>query len=220
DAFVEEAMPLAAHATDIRGKIDGFVEEIGEGGRFPVPPLLLDAQAAMWEGSRALAVAETGEALPPLRRAHEALKLWSNAAKYYLRGQAEGAHVEIDKVRMTGEEVVSIGPRQPAGIDPAPRDRLAGQVDAALRLLAFDRERAVEALTLLRIEALRDGPAAAPPLEQALAALRSEGEAGQERARARALDHLRAARAQLVGAPAVLNRLPDWSHAGKKGMQP
>ena len=183
--FIDEALPLAAHATTIHAKVKGFVDQQSMGGAFDVSPLLTEALAAIWEGSVALGVAETGNALPPLRRAYEALKKLNNAAKYYIRGQAPSVSVDIDKVRMSGMDPVSAGARGARTESPQVRERLHAQYVQALQQFPTAPDEAIESLTLLRVQALEDLPDLAPVLERLIEALKAGGETHALRQQAR-----------------------------------
>lgn len=202
EAFVAEATPLARHADDIRDKVQGFVDDASQGGAFEVPPLLNVALEAMWEGARHLSIADTGAALPELRRAYDALQALANLTRYYFRGEAMPAHADVEGVRMTGEEYVAATPRSQRERQDTPRQRLAARLPQLQQLLAEQPEAAQEPLALLHATTLHELPEAAPLLAQTLQALRSQQDANAP---------LHALRQQLEGTPRPVPGLPLWA---------
>jgi hypothetical protein len=200
--FMKEAAPLASQAEGIRQKIQGFIDDRGQGGSFQIDPLLTEALAAMWDASRSLGIAETGEALPPLRKAHAALKKLSNASKYYFRGQPPPVMVDVTRVRMSGTETVTSSARGARSEDRGTAERLAARFAAAVQLLKTDPAQAVEQMTLLRVDALRELPPLAVALEKVIGAVDS----GRDSA-----EPLVEARHVIEGRPRVYPTLPSWS---------
>jgi hypothetical protein len=200
--YVKAAEPLASQADGIRQKIQGFVDDRSQGGSFAVDPLLTAALAAMWDASRSLGIAETGEALPPLRKAYGALSKLSKASKYYFRGQPPPAMVDVARIRMSGTERVAPSPRMAHPEDRDQTEHLAARFAQAVQRLKADRTGAVEQLTLLRVAALHDFPPLASALQKVITAL----EAGHDPSAS-----LVEARQALEGRPRAYPTLPAWS---------
>lgn len=159
-----------------------------EGDETPVVAInrpLLEAYNAMWEASRELDQGETGRALPPMRRALEAIQRARQAERIYLRGKAPAVVVDLARVRLTGKEKGSASaraPRTPA--DPAAARR-AERLANAIELAATTPTAAIDSLVLLRVEALDAAPPLAAALADALEAMRGGKDAMSLLARAR-----------------------------------
>jgi len=159
-----------------------------EGDETPVVAInrpLLEAYNAMWEASRELDQGETGRALPPMRRALEAIQRARQAERIYLRGKAPAVVVDLSRVRLTGKETGSPSARvarPPA--DPAAARR-AARLAAAIELASRTPAAAIDSLVLLRIESLDAAPSLAAAVADAIEALRGGNDATALLARAR-----------------------------------
>ena len=159
-----------------------------EGDETPVVAInrpLLEAYNAMWEASRELDQGETGRALPPMRRALEAIQRARQAERIYLRGKAPAVVVDLARVRLTGKETGSPSvrvARSPA--DPAAARR-AERLAAAIALASRTPAAAIDSLVLLRIESLDAAPSLAAAVADAIEALRGGNDATALLARAR-----------------------------------
>jgi len=173
----------ASAATGTGGEILDF-----EGDETPVVAInrpLLEAYNAMWEASRELDQGETARALPPMRRALEAIQRARQAERIYLRGKAPAVVVDLARVRLTGKETGTAstrGPRPPA--DPAAARR-AERLAAAIELASREPAAAIDSLVLLRVESLDAAPSLAAAVADALDALRGGRDATALLARAR-----------------------------------
>ena len=170
-------------ATGTGGEILDF-----EGDETPVVAInrpLLEAYNAMWEASRELDQGEAARALPPMRRALEAIQRARQAERIYLRGKAPAVVVDLARVRLTGKDkglASARVPRPPA--DPA-AVRRANRLAAAMEIAASTPAAAIDSLVLLRVEALDAAPALATALADALEAMRAGRDATPLLARAR-----------------------------------
>ena len=159
-----------------------------EGDETPVVAInrpLLEAYNAMWEASRELDQGETGRALPPMRRALEAIQRARQAERIYLRGKAPAVVVDLARIRLTGKETGSPSvrvARSPA--DPAAARR-AERLAAAIALASRTPAAAIDSLVLLRIESLDAAPSLAAAVADAIEALRGGNDATALLARAR-----------------------------------
>ena len=176
-----------------------------EGDETPVVAInrpLLEAYNAMWEASRELDQAETGRALPPMRRALAAIQRARQAERIYLRGKAPAVVVDLARVRLTGKEKGAASTRLPrAPMDPAAARR-AARLAAAIELASRSPAAAIDSIVLLRVQSLDAAPQLAAALADALVAMRSGRDATTALARAR-----RIADGSLRGA----GGLGDWS---------
>jgi hypothetical protein len=159
-----------------------------EGDETPVVAInrpLLEAYNAMWEASRALDQGETGKALPPMRRALEAIQRARQAERIYLRGKAPAVVVDLARVRLTGNEGGEANRRLPrAPLDPAAARR-AERLSQAIVLAGTSPAAAIDSLVLLRVEALETAPSLAAAIGDALEAMRANRDATGLLSRAR-----------------------------------
>jgi hypothetical protein len=159
-----------------------------EGDETPVVAInrpLLEAYNAMWEASRELDQGETGRALPPMRRALEAIQRARQAERIYLRGKAPAVVVDLARVRLTGKETGSPSARVARGpADPAAARR-AERLTAAIEMASRTPAAAIDSLVLLRIESLDVAPSLAAAVADAIEALRGGNDATALLARAR-----------------------------------
>jgi hypothetical protein len=173
----------ASAATGSGGEILDF-----EGDETPVVAInrpLLEAYNAMWEASRELDQGETARALPPMRRALEAIQRARQAERIYLRGKAPAVVVDLARVRLTGKETGAPTTRVPRPpLDPAAARR-AERLAAAVELASRNPGAAIDSLVLLRVESLDAAPALAVALADVLEALRGQRDATALLARAR-----------------------------------
>jgi hypothetical protein len=164
---------------------------------------LLEAYNAMWDAGRELEIGEPGRAIPPMHAALEAIQRARQAERLYLRGQPKPVVVDLARVRLAGK----LSDASPA----AAGRRVAGQEMTGLLLDRFTAalellpdERAVDSLTVLRIDALAAAPGFAQALAPAIANLRAGRDATEPLVRARRL---------LAGGAATTTDLPSWSGA-------
>jgi hypothetical protein len=139
----------------------------------------------MWDAVRELEQGEPGRALPPMRRALDALQEARSAERYFMRGRPPTIVVDIDRVRLARREDVEPADRSPG--EPAERasERHAERYARAVELLRRDPAAAVDSLLLLRIDALDTDPPLARALGDALEALRTGRDATLPLLRAR-----------------------------------
>src|SRR5690606_10324775 len=101
--FVDSAYKLGGASDRVRMIIMRIIDEQSGGGEIDADPRLLEAADSMWSASRSLYIAETGEALPAMKRAYKLIQDYANTARYYLRGILKPEPVNIDRVRLTGK---------------------------------------------------------------------------------------------------------------------
>jgi hypothetical protein len=138
---------------------------------------LLEAFNHMWDAANALDLVEPPAAVPPMRRALEALQRARAAERLYVRGRPPRVVVDVDRVRLTGRDTGTAAARVPrAPDDPAAAARLA-RFDRALGAVSRDAGAALDSLTVLRVDLLAVAPAAAAALGTALDRARRGGDA-------------------------------------------
>jgi hypothetical protein len=138
-----------------------------------------------------------------MHAALDAIQRARQAERLYLRGQPKPVVVDLSRVRLAGK----LTDASPA---PESRRETNGEVSArlldrfTLALALLPDERAVDSLTVLRIDALHTAPGFAQALAQAIAELRTGRDATESLVRARRL---------LAGVTATTADLPSWSGA-------
>jgi hypothetical protein len=162
-----------------------------EGDETPVVAInrpLLEAYNAMWEASLSLDIAEPREALPPMRRALDAIQRARAAERVYLRGRPPAVVVDLARVRLAGKERGESNARVPREAVPDATRAIAARLEHAALIAQHDAGAAADTLLLLRVESL-GVPDASPTLARALAeaaeALRRGGDATTALVRAR-----------------------------------
>lgn len=164
---------------------------------------LLEAYNAMWDAGRELEIGEPARAIPHMHAALDAIQRARQAERLYLRGQPKPVVVDLARVRLAGKLTDA---------SPAAEGRpvVSGEISARLldrfiaALALLPDERAVDSLTVIRIDALGAVPRFAQALAQAIADLR----AGHD-----ATESLVSARRLLAGVSATTADLPSWSGA-------
>lgn len=173
-------------------------ERVGE------DPRLREAAHALRDGLTELRVTRTAEALPHLYRAKRALDAYRLAGRYYIRGRVREVVVNTERVRLAGRDTGRAAPHAPRAAVVGPEGMRRAYAEA-MRELAGGPERtakAVELLTLARVEALRADTALARALGDATAALQARRDPASALARARR---------HLFGAAAARDSLGAWS---------
>ena len=180
----EAVLAAAERATTINAALDSHGDET------PVVAInrpLLEAYNAMWEATRALETGEPRAALPPMRRALEAIQRARAAERLYLRGVQAPKAVDVAKVRLTGTDSARFEARTPLPALALAGTGLAARLDRALIALGAGDAGAVDSLRLVRLDALVARPALARALDDALARLARGGDATEPLRRARRL---------------------------------
>lgn len=164
---------------------------------------LLEAYNHMWDATRALDLGEPDEAIPPMRRALDALQKARQAERIYLRGQPPPVVVDLARVRLQGAEKGSDSRRTPARARDDADAARAQRLDAALAMLASPATAVAvaDSLLLLRVDAIGANAPLAAALDEAVRALR----AGRDATAA-----LQRARRAALGAPERGTALPRW----------
>lgn len=150
---------------------------LAEGDDAPVVAInkpLLEAYNAMWEAGRELEQANPHAAIPPMKRALDAIERSRTASRIYLRGRPPVVVIDLAKVRLTGKDTGATS-RRPVrtAVDNRAAQRDGRIVLIATMLAAADSSGAViqaarDSLALLRADVLQDSPALADAIKAIL----------------------------------------------------
>ena len=163
----------------------GMLEEGNDSPVVAINQPLLEAYNAMWDAGRALEQGDPHAAIPPMRRALDAIERSRAASRIYLRGKPPQVIVDIGKVRLTGKDTGQMTVRTARlalGARTAERD---ARLVRAAALVAEDALAARDSIALLRVEALGDDPAFSSALSQVLRVMEQGGNATEAFAQAR-----------------------------------
>ena len=202
EQFVDSAVAIGRQLRRIIRTVENIQREWTMDGVFPENPLLKEAHEALWEGARALYIAETGEALPPMWAALRLLQEFALAERYYIRGRPPDLIVNLGRVRMQGSDTGYAAPRTPREMSDERRRVLLDRYVEAVNLLAESPDSSLNTLMLMQVEALREFPTLASFLGEAVAAIRANEDASAP---------LGEVRRFLEGRAVVRKRLPHWS---------
>lgn len=173
------------HGVDLQGgklamstsSTTGMLEEGNDSPVIAINQPLLEAYNAMWDAGRALEQGDPHGAIPPMKRALEAIEKSRAASRLYLRGRPPQVIVDIAKVRLTGKDTGQVtvrSAREPLPTLTAARD---ARLVRAAGLVATAPAAARDSVALLRAESLVDAPAFAAALGNVLAAFERDGDA-------------------------------------------
>ena len=201
--FIDSAMAIGLQLRRVIRTVELMQVEWTMEGVFAPNPLLAEAHEALWEGARALYIAETGEALPPLWAALALLKEFALAERYYFRGQPPELLVNLGRVRLQGNDTGYAAPRvrRPMSGDTR-RELLRGHARSVRFLEASLPDSSVNTLMLMQVSALRELPEVATLIGQAIAAIRADENVAEP---------LASVRRFLEGETVVRQTLPSWS---------
>lgn len=207
ELFVDTTQAIGRRLRRIVWTVEQMQDEWTMEGIFDPNPLLAEAHEALWEGVRALYIAETGEALPPMWAALKLLQEFALAERYYFRGQPPELIVNLGRVRMQGQDTGYAQPRARREMSGDKQLELMARHAEAVRLLDEAPDSATNTLMRMQVDALREFPDLASVLGEAIAAIR-----GGEDASGR-LDEVRRL---LEGRTIIRRRLTSWSALWEK----
>ena len=202
ETFVDTTQAIGMRLRRIIYTVEQMQDEWTMEGIFDPNPLLAEAHEALWEGARALYIAETGEALPAMWAALRLLQEFALAERYYFRGQPPELIVNLGRVRMQGKDTGYAQPRRRREMSGETQRELLTRYVESVRLLEPAPDSAVNTLMRMQVEALREFPDLASVLGEAVAAIRAEEDA---------TDRLDEVRRLLEGRTIVRRRLTSWS---------
>lgn len=146
---------------------------------------LLEAYNAMWDAGRALELADPREAIPPMRRALEAIQRARAAERVYLRGRVRPIVVDLARVRLAGRDTGQSSRRVAGETRLRAADAFEERLLRAAELLPVNGVAARDSLVTLRLDALADAPSLAQALERVLSAITTGDDATPALVRAR-----------------------------------
>jgi hypothetical protein len=173
------------HGVDLQGgklamstsSTTGMLEEGNDSPVIAINQPLLEAYNAMWDAGRALEQGDPHGAIPPMKRALEAIEKSRAASRLYLRGRPPQVIVDIAKVRLTGKDTGQVTVRSARSPLPAFLAARDARLVRAARLVATASAAARDSVALLRAESLADAPAFAAALGNVLAVFDRGGDA-------------------------------------------
>ena len=214
DTLVARSHVLARQTDDVRASVLPLEKEEGTS----TPEVTMDTEMSnqgvrvatpvraalndLEEASRKLEIADPHSALAPMQRAYNALQSLRNFKRYYFRGATRPVIVDIQRVRLTGKTKGAATPMTPRPAATSDRDRMRAGYSEAVEQFALEPKRAIAGLALLRVESLREYPALASALGDALDAIAKGRDATPALVRARRL---------LEGSPVKTDSIPAWS---------
>ncbi len=207
DLFVDSAQSIGIQLRRVIRTVELMQREWTMEGVFDPNPLLAEAHEALWEGVRALYIAETGEALPPMWAALKLLQEFALTERYYFRGQPPELLVNLGRVRMQGKDTGYAAPRVRREMSGEKRRELMANYVESVRLLEAAPDSAMNTLMRMQVEALREFPGLASVLGEAVAAIRADEDATAS---------LAEVRRALEGRTIIRRRLTSWSALWEK----
>ena len=207
DLFVDSAMSIGLQLRRVIRTVEQMQVEWTMEGVFDPNPLLAEAHEALWEGARALYIAETGEALPPLWAALKLLQEFALAERYYFRGQPPELLVNLGRVRLQGHDTGYAAPRVRRPISGEKRRELLELYTKSVQFLEAAPDSSLNTLMLMQVDALRDFPDLASHFGEAIEAIRDGEDASQPLAEVRRF---------LEGSTIIRRRLTSWSAMWRK----
>ncbi|MDE2653682.1 MAG: hypothetical protein OXI71_07680 [Gemmatimonadota bacterium] len=202
DLFVDSAQTIGLQLRRVIRTVEQMQVEWTMEGVFDANPLLAEAHEALWEGARALYIAETGEALPPLWAALALLEEFALAERYYFRGQPPELLVNLGRVRLQGTDTGYAEPRVRRPVSGELREEMLEHYTRSVQFLETAPDSAVNALMLMQVDALREYPDLASFLGEAINAIRDGEDASAPLANVRRY---------LEGETIVRRTLTSWS---------
>jgi hypothetical protein len=173
------------HGVDVQGgklslstsSTTGMLEEGNDSPVIAINQPLLEAYNAMWDAGRALEQGDPHGAIPPMKRALEAIERSRAASRLYLRGRPPQVIVDIAKVRLSGKDTGQVTVRSARSAVPSPDAARDVRLVRAARLAAASSGAARDSVALLRVESLADAPGFASALSGVLEVLDRGGDA-------------------------------------------
>lgn len=202
DLFVDSAQTIGLQLRRVIRTVEQMQVEWTMEGVFDANPLLAEAHEALWEGARALYIAETAEALPPLWAALALLEEYALADRYYFRGQPPELLVNLGRVRLQGTDTGHAEPRVERPVSGELRQDMLEHYTRSVQFLETAPDSALNTLMLMQVDALREYPDLATLLGEAIEAIRDDDDPSAP---------LADVRRYLEGETIVRRTLTSWS---------
>lgn len=177
--FVAKALGLGVRQGDLRNRVLSIVYDlehiqgVGFVGETPSSKLLKEAAIAMQDAETELRIASLSTARPHMWRALRLLQKARNDKRYWLRGLLLNKPVEVDRIRLSGTDPVSVADRRAREHADDPRASLLVRVNRAMILVDTAREAGADSLKMMLVDALIDAKDVASPLRRAIDALKA-----------------------------------------------
>ncbi len=154
----------------------GMLEEGNDSPVVAINQPLLEAYNAMWDAGRALEQGDPHAAIPPMKRALEAIERSRAASRLYLRGKPPQVLVDIAKVRLVGKDTGRVNARSARAARPTGVAQRDARLVQMAQLATTNVVAARDSLALLRAESLADAPAFAAAVARTLDAMAVGGD--------------------------------------------
>jgi hypothetical protein len=205
--IAEDQGRLRARVDAVTSDLD-VVTEAGSFGPTSASPLLHRASSAMVDAEGALNAAQVRSALPHMYRALALLDSARTSNRLYLRGTIPRVVVDVGAIRLTGTDSDFYGSRIGSRIPRTElvdlRASLVARIDRVTSLIPLSPRAALDSLTMIRLDALREAPEVADLLARAIEEMRSGSGADPA-------PELLAVRRRLETAAVATPRLSPWS---------
>lgn len=189
--YTTQSLRLGIQQGALRGRVESIifelenVEGVGFVGNTPSSLILREAADEMRIAERELSIAQVPVALVHMRNALRLLEKIRDANRYWLRGLLTTTPIDIDRVRLTGEDPATVAARDARERADDERQRLLARLDRAVRLLDRDGAAVRDSLQLIFAASLTHARDVAEPLGRAVEALQRGDDARRELVAAR-----------------------------------
>ena len=185
--YTTQSLRLGIQQGALRGRVESIifemenVEGVGYVGSTPSSLILREAGEEMRIAERELSIAQVPVALVHMRAALKLLEKIRDANRYWLRGLLTTTPIDVDRVRLTGEDRASVSDRDARKREADARQALLVRLDRAVRLLEREPATTVrDSLQLIFAASLTHARDVAEPLSKAVEALQRGADARTE----------------------------------------
>jgi hypothetical protein len=174
EQYQDTSIHYADKQMEIRNRVEkviAIVEDDGVGGHTEteMSHLLRAAADSMWSARTYLAIGMPDSAMTPyMKEALRLLELARKAQKYYIRGTLKARPVDIERVRLSGQDTAHAADRTPRGIPEDLRRTLRERLAAVTPLAMASPKASVAPLMRIQVAALQGAPAVAAALQAAI----------------------------------------------------
>jgi hypothetical protein len=177
DEYADQSIRLGIRQGELRGRVETIVQElenvdgVGFVGETPSSAALREVAEEMRQAERELVIVQVPVALVHMRKALELLEALRDMNRYYLRGLLTTTPVDVERVRLSGRDPASVGPRDARRRAEDLRAGILDQLDRAIRLVEASPEMARDSLQLLFATTLTHADDVARLLDGAVVAM-------------------------------------------------